>query len=856
MSTMAANNLPEQPYKKFFGRKDSVKEIKKQLLDGGTFIASIDGVGGIGKTALAYHFCQENILGGGRFDYLVWISSKTTFFDPFSAQATLIDPNFQGINTLFDSLLSVVGFEELIERDLDYKKGECGDILQEEPVFLVLDNLENVEDEEFFLYIMNEINQFAGYNRNLKVLTTSRKRRKIGDFPINIEGLEIEDALSMLKYKAEHHDAADILRTDANRNMILVERVQRIPLGIEFIVGQLASGKTRGDIHRQLDGYPELEDDAGDEKNQEKLSQIIQFLFRDMYEDLDPAHQEIFVTVAILESNKHKSDPSVSLDALMNITSKSKRELENILDDLKENNLLDGGGGNTYRISPMAISFAKNHYDEYSKNEDDVVGKWRDLVDTTRDETAATGAGLFLRTARKYWDENDSYKAKNTLMDGLEIYEEDYRLHYELGKIQWTLHEYRHARDSFQKATDLSPSNVRVWSDWITMEDSTENYNIAIRTADLALTKTRQNVSILIQKLKILRFMNSRKSPNALDTLRETAKREMVSYLRDGRSPDVLSLLDAWEKIEYEFAKLGDFKEYIFIIYKLFEVEENKEKLVNTLSKATRVLRENGCEKFKDFEKKATLLKDDMINTVSTRYTNQLFQNKDYDAAKKEANKILALLAGQTNRQEDRKSALRILLHCYNQKGEYKSIIDQFKNHKGDEFEDQTCNDLYQKAKKEIEGEERDETINMIVENLRNGEVEVRKLVMWSLENNDACLPDILKRRNIEGLITKWENRRVDAGTRKGSLIDYSTLSELRDVFLCCRKEIMNKVENKHRSIHKRIVPLLNLILPERNEVAHARLHLYESEELEYILKDTERLIKLTSELKVYTEQN
>jgi len=58
------HNLPPQPYKKFFGRQDSIDKILETLINGGTFIASIDGVGGIGKTALAYYFVR-------RFYYLL-----------------------------------------------------------------------------------------------------------------------------------------------------------------------------------------------------------------------------------------------------------------------------------------------------------------------------------------------------------------------------------------------------------------------------------------------------------------------------------------------------------------------------------------------------------------------------------------------------------------------------------------------------------------------------------------------------------------------------------------------------------------------------------------------------------------
>ena len=146
------HNLPDKPYEKFFGRSDSIKAIEETLLQGGTFIASIDGVGGIGKTALAYHFCQTMLVNNSEseFDYLVWISSKTTRFNPFDNQINPLENNFQGIETLFDTVLNVCDFKDLIGEDLRKKRDMCEDIFKNEPIFLVLDNLENVEDKEFF----------------------------------------------------------------------------------------------------------------------------------------------------------------------------------------------------------------------------------------------------------------------------------------------------------------------------------------------------------------------------------------------------------------------------------------------------------------------------------------------------------------------------------------------------------------------------------------------------------------------------------------------------------------------------------------------------------------------------------
>jgi hypothetical protein len=153
------HNLPPQPYKKFFGRQDSINIIMETLIEGGTFIASIDGVGGIGKTALAYHFCKEILLPLDRFDYIVWLTAKETVFDPFSIDLRIkvLRSSFRGIEELIDTILSVIKLEELMDKPIEEKKKFVEDeVLKSEKIFLVLDNLESIEDDQFFDYIRQD----------------------------------------------------------------------------------------------------------------------------------------------------------------------------------------------------------------------------------------------------------------------------------------------------------------------------------------------------------------------------------------------------------------------------------------------------------------------------------------------------------------------------------------------------------------------------------------------------------------------------------------------------------------------------------------------------------------------------
>jgi len=324
------NNLPLQPYKRFFGRSEAINKIEETLLDGATFIASIDGVGGIGKTALAYYFCNERILTRNDFKYLIWLSSKNTVFDPFSLEKPIkvVENPFRGIESLIDTTLSVIGLEDLINTELNEKKDFFLDeIISSEPIFFVLDNLENINDVEFFNFISKSFNKCASKNHKLKLLTTSRKRKKLVDFPVEIEGLNTEDALLMLKHLARDYNIPDLLKANDHDNLILIEKVGRIPLGIEFIIGQMSLGKSRGQIYSELEGYPSIEKIDDEIEKKKRLSDIILFSFKDMYETLSNKHQLVFKVIASLQNNKKKGESNTSFELLTHITQRTKKVL-------------------------------------------------------------------------------------------------------------------------------------------------------------------------------------------------------------------------------------------------------------------------------------------------------------------------------------------------------------------------------------------------------------------------------------------------------------------------------------------------------------------------------------------------
>ncbi|MBN1968800.1 MAG: hypothetical protein JW870_05500 [Candidatus Delongbacteria bacterium] len=412
------HNLPDPPYTKFFGRQNSISSIIENLLEGNTYIVSIDGVGGIGKTALAYHFCQNYLIENETFEYLIWLTAKETVFDAFSDEKQIkeVKNEFKGISTLIDTTLETLKCQDLLDADFETKKMFFEDIITNNSIFFVFDNLENVNDNTFFEYITKDFNKIANKNRRLKVLTTSRKRKKIIDFPIEIEGLNTEDALSMLKYLADKQELREITNQPGDHtNIKLIEKVGRIPLGIEFIIGQMALGKSKGQIFQELEGYPSVDQAKSQEEKKKRLSDIILFSFKDMYETLSEDQRFIFMVIAALQRNKKKDDIDISFELLMSITKINSQKLNDALDVLINNKLISEKGDNNYYVSQMAINFSRQFYSDFEKVEDKVIGIKNEIAIGSKG--GFDSIDMFLEVIKKHVENSEYAEAENELKD-------------------------------------------------------------------------------------------------------------------------------------------------------------------------------------------------------------------------------------------------------------------------------------------------------------------------------------------------------------------------------------------------------------------------------------------------------
>jgi hypothetical protein len=342
--------------------------------------------------------------------------------------------------------------------------------------------------------------------------------------------------------------------------------------------------------------------------------------------------------------------------------------------------------------------------------------------------------------------------------------------------------------------------------------------------------------------------------------MRDEIKHYLEIYDKEGRQDEYLRLLRNWKNIEYNLFKETFIqpKYYFETVEMLIKKESDIETRIQLCREALKISNKTGqVDKEESFKKKLKNLENKAIRDIPLRIRklNKLFNDKNYDEAKKEARKILNWTYEDEEREEYSKNALCVLLQILFSEKDYDRVILTFEDYKLIGFKDENCIDIYEKAKREKKLKERNEIIGKIMLNIQECEAKLRQLVMWSLDNKEEKLLELVKSNNKSEWIDQWQLTKNKALKKDEALIHYSDLSQLRSVLSWVKSEITNKIQDNSKKnqirelLNYTVVYLEKYISQERNESFHSRLQLYEIEELNDFLVDTRRTLETINKI-------
>jgi len=231
-------NLPDLEHRTLIGRQKEIAELFELLSSRfGVHLISVDGIGGVGKTALvkeAASRCLQASTGEvlnrqvPTFDAIIFVSAKQQYLTPAGilegseSQHTLRD--------IFREIAQTLNRFEITQAPLQEQFSRVRDALSRQRTLLIVDNLETmVEKQEIVAFLYRLPPQ-------VKVVITTRERMLFS--PIRLEQLVEEEALNLIEREAQEKGTS-LSKEEA---VALYRHIGGIPAALVYAIGQLASG--------------------------------------------------------------------------------------------------------------------------------------------------------------------------------------------------------------------------------------------------------------------------------------------------------------------------------------------------------------------------------------------------------------------------------------------------------------------------------------------------------------------------------------------------------------------------------------------------------------------------------------
>jgi hypothetical protein len=245
------------------------------------WLAAIDGIGGIGKTALASMLVHE-IMGDGQFYDVAWVSAKQEEFRPSVGLQAINQPALT-VDILVNHLLEQLASKIPPVSTSQEKLTVLVHLLKQRPYLIIIDNLETVVDYQTLLPLLRNL-----VNPSKCLLTSRRNLQAYSDvFCLNLQELNQADAIDFLSNEAEVRGIAEL--TEASRFQLdsIYKVVGGNPLALKLVVGQISYFS----LSQVLENLTQARG--------KKAEDLYRFIYWQVWQALDPASRETLLAMPL-----------------------------------------------------------------------------------------------------------------------------------------------------------------------------------------------------------------------------------------------------------------------------------------------------------------------------------------------------------------------------------------------------------------------------------------------------------------------------------------------------------------------------------------------------------------------------
>ena len=246
------HNLPSRDFTRLVGRDAEAKRLLEFLsCKSVTPCASIEGIGGAGKTALALDIAYRclkasNDIYLGRnsedtiptFELIVFTSAKSQFFTTRGVLPRL--RRERTLSDIFTSIIRTINFYSSPLASFEEAYEQIYKLLANARTLLIIDNLDTLEEQQQVLSFLYELPP------TVKALITSREKTPFNS--VILSSLTKTEALILIQEKA----AEKQVDLNLKQYLHLFQTTGGIPAAIIYAISQLAAGYSFDNISSRL----------------------------------------------------------------------------------------------------------------------------------------------------------------------------------------------------------------------------------------------------------------------------------------------------------------------------------------------------------------------------------------------------------------------------------------------------------------------------------------------------------------------------------------------------------------------------------------------------------------------------
>ncbi len=320
---------------RFVGRQHQLNKVRDALFKSRHPIIALDGVGGVGKSAIAIEIVR-NLYEAQKYMFIVSQSAKSKVWHEHMATRKA---GFSGLTEFLHGIADVFALPK--EKELESLKASVIEAMSGLEGLLLVDNIEDISDSGVFNFLVYDVPD------PVKVLVTSRVDKGLGALTISIPQMDEPEARELLYEELKRVGFKDVYSDTESLNEI-IKATGKIPLALKWAALLAASNQSLKDASHRL------------RKLDATKKEFLSFCFATMFDVIPPLARDVAVLGVYLENKCNTATLSVVLD-------KSEEEIEGAFRELKAKGIiLDNFSDERKALSflPLTEDFLANKWNE------------------------------------------------------------------------------------------------------------------------------------------------------------------------------------------------------------------------------------------------------------------------------------------------------------------------------------------------------------------------------------------------------------------------------------------------------------------------------------------------------------